>query len=96
MSSSQPVEADNAKPEQRQRRMRRVQVAMAILTASMGLFSFSSVAGNPRFETYHTLDVIRLMTAGAGFGVAFVLLMQFFNIPGPRSENRKEKEQRTS
>ena len=39
---------------------------MAILTAGMGLFAFSSVAGNPRFETYHTLDVIGLMVAGAG------------------------------
>jgi hypothetical protein len=57
----------------------------------MGLVAFSGVAGNPRFETYHTLDVIRLMTAGAGFGVALVLLIQFFKFPGPRSEDEKDK-----
>ena len=96
MSSSQPEDADNTKREQRQRRMRRVQVAMAVFAACMGLVAFSSVAGNPRFETYHTLDVIRLMTAGAGFAVALVLLIQFFKFPGPRSESKREKEQGTS
>ena len=96
MSSGQPEDADSTKREHRQRRMRRVQVAMAVFAACMGLFAFSSVAGNPRFETYHTLDVIRLMTAGAGFGVALVLLIQFFKFPGPRSEDKKEKEQGTS
>jgi multisubunit Na+/H+ antiporter MnhB subunit len=96
MSSSQPEDADNTKREQRQRRMRRSRVAMAIITACLGLFAFSSVASKPRFETYHTLDVIRLMIAGAGFAVALVLLIQFFNFPGPRSETKKEKEQGTS
>ena len=84
MSSSQPEDADDTNRGQRQRRMRRVQVGMAVFAACMGLSAFSSVAGNPRFETYHTLDVIRLVTAGAGFGVALVLLIQFFTFPGPR------------
>ena len=96
MSSGQREDADNTTREQRQRRMRRVQVAMAVFAACIGLFGFSGVAGNPRFETYHTLDVIRLMTAGAGFGVALVLLIQFFKYPGPRSEDKKEKEEGTS
>ena len=96
MSSSQPEDADDTKREQRQRRMRRVQVAMAIFVACIGLVSFSNVAGNARFQTYHTLDVIRLMTAGAGFGGALVLLIQFFNFPGPRSEAKKEQGQGTS
>ena len=93
MSSGQPEDTDDTKREQRQRRMRRVQVAMAIFAACIGLVSFSSVVGNARFETYHTLDVIRLMTAGAGFAVALILLIQFFNFPGPRSEAKQEKEQ---
>ena len=88
MSSGQPEDADSTKREQRQRRMRRVQVAMAVFAACMGLVAFFSVAGNSRFETYHTLDVIRLMTAGAGFAVALVLLIQFFKFPGPRSEDK--------
>ena len=96
MSSGQPEDADTTEREQRQRRMRRVSVGMAVFTICIGLFSFSKVAENPRFETYHTLDVIRLMTAGAGFGVALVLLIQFFIRPGPRSEDKKEKEQGTS
>src|SRR6185503_18104677 len=90
MNSIHPEVADNIKREQRQRRMRRVQVAMAVFAACIGLVTFSSVAGNPRFETYHTLDVIRLMTAGAGFGVALVLLIQFFKSSGTRSEAKKE------
>ncbi len=69
---------------------------MAVFVACMSLVAFSGVAGNPRFETYPTLDVIRLMTAGAGFGVALVLLIQFFKFPGPRSEDKKEKEKGTS
>ena len=96
MSSSQTEDGDDTKREQRQRRMRRVQVPLAIFTACMGLIAFSSVAGNPRFETFHVLDVIRLMTAGAGFAIALVLLVQFFTFPGPRSEDKKEKEQGTS
>lgn len=89
MSSGQPKDADNTKREQRQRRMRRV--PGAIFAACMGLIAFSSVAGNPRFETFHTLDVIRLMTAGASIPVVLILLIQFFNFPGPRSEDKKEK-----
>ena len=96
MSSSPPADADTTGREQRQRRMRRISVVMAIFAVCTGLSAFSRVAGNPRFETIHTLDVIGLLTAGAGLGVAFVLLIQFFNFPGPRSEPKKEKEQGTS
>ena len=95
MSSSQPADADNTNREQRQRRMRRVQGAMAPFAAFMGLLAFNGVASNPRFETIHTLDVIRLMTAGAGFAVALMMLMLFL-LHGPRSEAKKEKEQGTS
>ncbi len=91
MSSSQPDDADTTERERRQRRMRRISVVMAPFAAFIGLFSFSSVASNPRFETIHILDVIRLMTAGAGFAIALVLLVQFFRFPGPRSESKKEK-----
>ena len=87
MSSGQPADADTTGREQRQRRMRRSSVATAIFVACLGLASFSRVASNPRFETIHTLDVIGLMTAGAGIAVALVLLIQFFCLPGPRSEN---------
>ena len=100
MNSVHPEAADNIKREQPQRRMRRAQVGMAVFAAFIGLFSFFGVAGNPRFETYHRLDVARLILAGAGFGVALVLLIQFFkfgmwreqhgHLPGTRSEAKKE------
>ena len=89
MSSGQSEDANNTTREQRQRRMRRVSVALGIIAACTGLMAFSRVASNPRFETIHTLDVIGLMTAGAGVAAAFVLLMQFFFLPGPRSEDNR-------
>jgi hypothetical protein len=91
MSSGQPGDADTTKREQRQRRMRRVSAALAVFAACTGLMSFFRVAGNPRFETIHTLDVIGLMTAGAGIAAGLVLLIQFFTIPAPRSEDKKEQ-----
>jgi hypothetical protein len=45
-----------------------------MMAAFFGLIAFSNAASSPRFETFHTLDVIRLMTAGAGLGAAFVLV----------------------
>lgn len=81
------MDADDTKQKQRQRRMRRVSVVMAIFTACTGLTAFSRVASNPRFETIHVLDVIGLMTAGAGFAVALVLLIQFFCLSSRPSED---------
>ena len=90
MNSDHPEGADNIKREQPQRRRRRVQLGMAVFALCIGLVTFSNVAGNPRFETYHRLDVARLIIAGAGFGVALVLLIHFFKSLGTRSEARKE------
>jgi hypothetical protein len=89
MSSGQPEDADITKREQRQRHRRRVSAGMGVFVACIGLMSFFRVAGNPRFETIHTLDVIGLMTAGAGIAAGLVLLIQFFCLPGPRSEDKK-------
>lgn len=90
MNSVNPEVADNIKREQPQRRIRRFQVLMAVFLIFIGLVNFSGVAGKPRFETYHRLDVARLILAGAGFGVALVLLVQLFKSPGSRSEAKKE------
>ena len=89
MSSGQPEGADPTQREQRRRHMRRVQVGMAVFAVFIGLMSFFRVASNPRFETIHTLDVIGLMTAGAGIAVGLVVLVQFFSLPDSRSEARK-------
>ena len=100
MNSNHPEAADTIKREQPRRRMRRARVGMAVFAAGIGLVSFFNVAGKPRFETYHTLDVMRLILAGVGFGVALVLLIPFFkfgmwreqhgHLPGTRSEAKKE------
>ena len=50
----------------------------ASFTAFFGALAFYGVSSNPRFETIHVLDVIRLMTAGAGFGLALFMLLLFF------------------
>lgn len=65
----------------------------AAFTAFMGLIAFSGVASNPRFETIHTLDVIRLLTAGAAIAVTIMLLVKFF-IRGPRSADERAGEKR--
>jgi hypothetical protein len=90
MSSGQPEGADHTPRAQRQRRMRRVSVGLAVFAVCIGLMSFFRVAGNPRFESIHTLDVIGLMTAGAGIAAGLVLLIQFFSLPDSRSEASKE------
>jgi hypothetical protein len=51
---------------------------MAAMAAFWGVFAFFGVASNPRFETIHVLDMIRLMTAGAALAVTIAGLIMFF------------------
>ena len=60
---------------------------MAPFAAFWGAFAFYRVSSKPRFEAIHVLDVIGLMTAGAGFAVALTVLMFFLR--GFRSENNR-------
>jgi hypothetical protein len=75
------------------RRRRYERLWGAAFTAFMGLIAFSGVAGNPRFETIHRLDVIRLMTAGAAVAVTIMLLIKFVN-GDPHSEDSRAGEKR--
>ncbi len=77
--------AGNTNREQPRRRMGRL--SGAIMAAFFGSISFFSVASSSSFDTIRTLDVIRLMTAGAGFGVAFVLLAWFLKSQGTASRS---------
>ena len=61
---------------------------MAALAAFFGVNAFYRVSTNPRFETIHALDVIGLMTAGAGFALALIMLILFF-IRGLRTEDNR-------
>jgi hypothetical protein len=60
----------------------------ALFTAFIGGNAFISVSSNPRFETIHTLDVMRLMIAGAAVPVTIMLLAQFVN-RDPHSEDKR-------
>ena len=64
---------------------------MASLTAFFGVNAFYRVSTKPRFETFHALDVIGLMTAGAGIAVTLIMLILFF-IRGPRTEDNRAGE----
>jgi len=61
---------------------------MAGFAAFYGMLAFHGVSTNPRFETIHTLDVIRLMTAGAGFAVALMGLLLFYTRSSRSDDNR--------
>ena len=66
-------------------------LSMASLVAFFGAIAFLSVSSNPRFETIHVLDIIRLMTAGAGFALALFMLMLYFT-GGPFSKDNRAGE----
>ena len=72
---------------------RRLFLWPASLAAFFGVLAFFRVSTKPRFETFHALDVIGLMTAGAGFAVALTGLILFF-IRGPRTEDTRAGEKR--
>lgn len=75
------------------RRRRYERLCGAGFTVVIGLTSFFSAFGSPGFETMRTLDVIRLMTAGAAVAVTIMLSVMF--IKGePQSENRVAVEKR--
>lgn len=63
----------------------------AAFAAFWGVTAFASVASKTRFETFHVLDVMRLMLAGAAVAVTIVMLTMFF-VRAPRSEDKKPGE----
>ena len=58
-------------------------VFVPLFIASMGLAAFSNMVSSPRFATFHTIDVVRLIASGMCFGAALAALLIFFG--GPRS-----------
>jgi hypothetical protein len=61
--------------EVRKSNRKRPQFGVFIMLLVIGLINFSGVTQSPQFESYRTLDVIRLVLSGACFGVAFFGLM---------------------
>jgi hypothetical protein len=58
-------------------------VFVPLFIAFMGLAAFSNTASSPRFATFQTIDVVRLIASGMCFGAAMAALLIFFG--GPRS-----------
>ena len=58
-------------------------VFVPLFIAAMGFGAFSNMASSPRFSTFQTIDVVRLMASGMCFGAALAALLIFF--VGPRS-----------
>jgi hypothetical protein len=48
-------------------------VTFIVFALIIGLTGFFRVAGKPRFESYHTLDVAQLLLSGACFGAAIAI-----------------------
>ena len=58
-------------------------VFVPLFIASMGLVAFSNVASSPRFASFQSIDVVRLIASGMWFGAALAALLIFFG--GSRS-----------
>jgi ABC-type nickel/cobalt efflux system permease component RcnA len=52
---------------------RRRRIVVAAVVGILGLFN---VLRLPRFETYHTVDVLQLVAAGMCFGVALATMFR--------------------
>jgi len=47
----------------------------------VGLSGLFSLINRPRFQTYHTVDVLQLLASGMCLGIALVGLLQIFRGP---------------
>jgi hypothetical protein len=77
MSSGQPEDADNAKREQRHRRMR---IIVGLFMLLLGAPPLLNAAGNPRIQALHGADVLGLIASGLviGFGLGLLLSKLMF------------------
>lgn len=53
-------------------------VFVPLFIASMGLAALSNTASSPRFATFQTIDIVRLIASGVCFGAALAALLIFF------------------
>jgi len=54
--------------------------AQPLILVVFGAVALMNVARNPRFEAFHTVDVLGLMASGLCFGVAFALILRVFRL----------------
>ena len=62
----------------RNRRTFPPKVFVPLFIAAMGFAAFANMAGSPRFATFQTIDVVRLIASGMCFGAALAALLIFF------------------
>jgi hypothetical protein len=62
-------------------RTRRRRFAMVLIPVIVGLSGLLTLINRPRFQTYHTVDVLQLLATGMCFGIAFVWLLMAFREP---------------
>jgi len=60
---------------------RRRRFAAIFVPALVGLIGLFSLIGRPRFQTYHTVDVIQLLASGMCFGIALAGMLRIFRGP---------------
>ena len=51
---------------------RRRRLAAIFVPAFVGLIGLLSLTNRPRFQTYHSVDVLQLLASGMCFGIALV------------------------
>ncbi|MEP6919165.1 MAG: hypothetical protein ABJC89_26220 [Acidobacteriota bacterium] len=63
---------------------RRQTLSGVLVLLFVGLGGFFTLASRPRFEMFHTVDVVQLIATGMCFGAALQMLAMFFR--GGRSD----------
>lgn len=87
MNSQQSLDAEKTKANSPPWARKHVPLALIPISAFIGLQSYLGVASNPRFESIHKLDVIRLMTAGAAFAITLMPLIMFVRFSKGKSKS---------
>jgi hypothetical protein len=59
-------------------------VASIVVPIIVGCIGFFSLMQRPRFQTYHTVDVLQLVASGMCFGVALAAIFMLLRKPGAR------------
>jgi uncharacterized protein len=72
MSSSPPEDAENTK---RERRQRSISMIVGLFVLMLGVPPLLNALGNPRIQTLHTPDIMRLIASGWCFGLGSGLLL---------------------
>ena len=61
---------------------RRRRLAKVVIPVFVGLSGLLTLINRPRFQTYHTVDVLQLLATGMCFGIALVWLLMAIRGPG--------------